>query len=421
MESVIAQQRVHVRFLPQSDDEAEALSVEAARPSSPSALGRDSFLQQTLVKSSSGSSLTPGAASTSPEPPSSGGKGSPSVPPLNVGGASASTARTSPAAAAAETDDGSDGDSPRYSAHPATTGIMQHSAGGGSTGSPASTGTNSPSVAAATGQRSSFKVGAPSWLQGGSKGDGAATPRAGSEAGARATALGRSVSNASAEAAAPSSPASSRGSRAGDTVLSDWIGDGAPGPSPLGLGSGRMTADQAAAAARILMAGGTLPGSPTQTNSPFARAQDGGHISFSSGGRGAGGPPARAQSQGRLGPAPRPAAADVSPATQAAEAPVAQSDSLGSSAQQPLRVRSETSLSRIGEDAAVVSTAADTTGAAAEQGTSANIPSTQPLILSTDPTRNNAQQPELEQGGRQVQAASSGLLIADAAASLETE
>ena len=117
--------------------------MEAARPSSPSALGRDSFLQQTLVKSSSGSSLTPGAASTSPEPPSSGGKGSPSVPPLNVGGASASTARTSPAAAAAETDDGSDGDSPRYSAHPATTGIMQHSAGGGSTGSPASTGTNS--------------------------------------------------------------------------------------------------------------------------------------------------------------------------------------------------------------------------------------------------------------------------------------
>ena len=385
----------------QSDEEAEALVAEAARPGSP-APSRDS--PQTIVRSSSGSSLTP-AAQSSPEPPTSDGAASPPVPAVDVAGATTAAANARPSAGPSENEEGSDGDSPRYSAHPATTAMIQQTVGGGSRGSPGSTGTNSPSVAAsAAAQRPSFKMGTPSWLQVGGKGDGTATPRIGTEAGARPTGIARTTSNASAEAAAPGSPASSRGSRAGDMTLSEWNADGAPGPSPLGLGSGRLTADQAAAAARILMAGGKLPGSPTQTNSPFARAQDGGHISFSNGGRGSSGPPARAHSQGRLVSGARPAAASAVPAAHPAEAQVAQHDWLSSASAPPTRVRSESSMSRIGEEAAVVSAAADDTAAAAEQAFLTHVSPPEPPGVSVGPTGKQAQQQVSEQSDRQVQA-----------------
>ena len=356
--------------LAQSDDEVEALTADAARPASPG-LARHSPPAQALPQSSSSNSLAT-AAGSSPEPPTFDGNGSsPAVLSLDVT-AAARPAGTS-SAAAADAGDGSDGDSPRYSAHPATMQTIRQNIAAGGGGSPASsTGTSSPSVAAATAAKSAgFKIAATSWLQVGGKGSDVTGLRVGSGDAARPAALGRTVSNASAEGAAPASPASSWGSRGGDTALSDLHAESAPGPSPLGLGSGRLTADQAAAAARILMAGGTLPGSPTtQTDSPFARAQhaDGGHISFSnsssSRGRSASeGPQSRIPAHGRLGAAPQQSGgAQHVFSTQLGNAALAQLEGPGSASQPPPRIRSSTSMSRIAEEAA--SAAVDTEAAA---------------------------------------------------------
>ncbi len=351
--------------LTQSDDEVNVLASEAARPSSPT-LARDSPSAQALPRSTSSNSLA-AAAGSSPEPPASDGSASsPAVLPLDVAAAARAAGAPSAAAAAADAEDGSDGDSPRYSAHPATMQTIKQNMAAGGGGSPASSpGTNSPSVAAATAAKpGAFKMTATSWLQGGGKGSDGTGVRVGSgDAVLRTSALGRTASNASAEGAGPTSPTSSWGSRAGDTAVGDWHAESVPGPSPLGLGSGRLTAEQAAAAARILMAGGTLPGSPTtQADSPFARAQhaDGGHISFSSTssrGRSASEGP-QARMSGRLGqvPAQSSGAQDAS-STQPGNAPLAQLEGPGSGSQpqpQP-RIRSSTSMSRIAEDAAVAS------------------------------------------------------------------
>ena len=337
------------------------LATEAARPSSPT-LARDSPSALTLPQSTSSNSLA-AAAGSSPEPSTSDGKASlPAVLPLDV--AAAARAAGTASAAAPDAEEGSDGDSPRYSAHPATMQTIKQNTAAGGGGSPASsTGTNSPSVAAATAAKSGpFKVAATSWLQAGGKGSDGTGVRVGSgDAVLRTSVLGRTASNASAEGAAPTSPASSWGSRAGDTAVGDWHAESAPGPSPLGLGSGRLTAEQAAAAARILMAGGTLPGSPTtQADSPFARAQhgDGGHISFSSTssrGRSASeGPQARMPAHGRLGLVPpQYSGAQDASSTQPGNAALAQLEGLGSGPQPPPRIRSSTSMSRIAEEAAV--------------------------------------------------------------------
>jgi len=344
----------------QSDDEVDALTTEATRPSSPT-LARGSPSAQALPQSVSSNSLA-AAAGSSPEPPMSDGSAtSPAVLPLDVAAAARAAGTSS-----ADAGDESDGDSPRYSAHPATMQTMKQNTAAGGGGSPASsTGTNSPSVAAATAAKSgAFKMTATSWLQGGGKGSDGTGVRVGSgDAVLRTSALGRTASNASAEGAAPTSPASSRGSRAGDTAVGDWHAESAPGPSPLGLGSGRLTAEQAAAAARVLMAGGTLPGSPTtQAASPFARAQhaDGGHISFSStssrGRTASEGPQARMPVHGRLGQvAPQVSGAQDASSTQPGTAPLAQLEGPGSESQQPPRIRSSTSVSRTAEDPAVAS------------------------------------------------------------------
>ena len=359
--------------LAQSDDEVDALTMEAG-PSAPQAAASDSPSAQALPNSSSSNSLQ-AAAGLSPAPPMSDGEGSSAaVSPVDV----AAAARAS-AATAAGCGEGSDGDSPRYSAHPATMQTIKQpaAAAGGGGGSPASSnGTNSPSVAAATAARSAgFKMTATSWLQGGKGSDVTGSRTGSAEAGSRPSALGRTGSNASADGATPVSPASSRASRGGDTAFSDWHPEGVPGPSPLGLGSGRLTANQAAAAARILMAGGKLPGSPTtQTDSPFAKAQhaDGGHISFSGSSRGRSvseGPPARTAMQGRLGAAV--AQQPVGGVQDEVSSPPGPGSDLGAPLeglgfvlQPPPRNRSETSMSRIAEEVAVASAAA---GAVSEQ------------------------------------------------------
>ena len=355
--------------LAQSDDEVDALTTEPTRPASP-AIATDSPAAQALPQSSSTNSLA-AAAGSSPEPPPSDANGSsPAVSPLDV--AAAARAAGTSSAGAADAGDGSDEDSPRYSAHPATLQTIKQNTAAGGGGSPASsTGTNSPSVAAASAAKpGAFKIAATSWLQGGRKGSDGTGLRVGSaEAGLRPAALGRTASNASAEGAAPTSPASSWGSRAGDLAVGDWHAESAPGPSPLGLGSGRLTADQAAAAARILMAGGTLPNSPTmQNDSPFARAQhaDGGHISFSStssrGRTASEGPQARTLAQGRLAAAPQQiGGAQQASSIQPGNAPLAQLEGQEPGLQPPPRIRSSTSMSRIAEDAAMASAEAEAT------------------------------------------------------------
>ena len=182
----------------------------------------------------------------------------------------------------------SDGDSPRYTAHPATV------------KSPTFTAVSPPTRALPYGTvgaaKAPFKLGIPSWLQMGEPfvGNGATSAKAVTDGGDGAAHVGkgsmlRSLSNASSDGSSangrllPASPSlldlnCDLGSDAKGSVLPNH-------PSPLGIPSGFLTADQAAAAARLLMAGYSMEYAISPSDSPRAAnfKADSGHISFGSG------------------------------------------------------------------------------------------------------------------------------------------